>query len=549
MVIGGDGRFQLISLLGGGGMADIWFARDLSVNLEKQPNHPHQNVAVKALRSDFVSQAAGSTRSSEFVQQLAKRFDREARFLKELKHKNIATFIASGNLPSGIPFMVMEYLEGATLEAEIFTASESRGVLQTRFVEKKKQSVYADPEDVKGIISENTVMPLGDIFRISEALLEGLSYLHNPKGTETGTGITHRDLKPANIMVQRNASGEITSVKILDLGIAKVADDVRNEYGIETQLTKIGSLIGTRTFMPKEQFLDSMNAGPQADVYAAGITLFMMITGTEPYARCKNEFEQMSLMPEAEPFDPGKYVSDVPPKLCEVVIKATRREVKDRYKNAFEMWHDLVQARWDALDFVSGVSPTVATICSQPTVESDPPPPLQQPPVQQAPTIVRRPSRVQGRGSGKGMVIAVAALTLLLGLGVGVFMMKNSKNATRELPVLTSTSVVPESKVPQEKKAVADESESEEEAKRPLKRKPRPRRVERVSPPPPPPAPAPAPASTAMNSAARAYFDSGLSFFKYKRYGMALEKFQEAEKQAPNNSEIKAKIAECLARM
>jgi serine/threonine protein kinase len=563
MVIGA--RYQLDRFVCEGGMGDIWVANNLRVSADVQD----RVVVVKTIKGGAMEERP------DFIPTFLKRFELERKVHERLVHRCVARFFASGRLLSGIPFIVMEYVFGRTFGEELFEAAERRGLVVVRMVNGKLRRCRLDPNDVVTAMSGGPVIKRGDFFAIFNEILDTFSYFHNLKGEANGEGITHRDMKTANVMIQRESDGSFAGVKILDFGIVKAAESVRQEFGIKTELTREGAVIGTAMYMPKEQFLRPKNVGPRVDVYAIGIMLFEAITGLEPHSNCENESQILAEKLRAtEPFDPAKYVQGVPPRLREVVMKATAPEAEDRYANAHEMWRAFKRAQNEALDLLSGVS-SKDTICSRVTVQSDgpvrgssprpsplpgssrsngngrpplqlvPPPPVVPPPVPvlrvlppPAPPSLR--NLVNGETAAREMrtsasprrtlTFVVAAVSLAVGISAGGYwyLAQKAGYPDRPLPVLELF------------------SSGKEPAAKPGRTSTVVKTVEPKS------------ASGAQSgqavAAGRSVFNTGMVLYRSKQYGMALRKFRVAAKLAEGSGDqdlirdINEKIADCERR-
>lgn len=206
------------------------------------------------------------------------RFKREGHLLESLKHPNIIALYDIVETQETIG-LVMEYVEGIDLE---------------QYVRQKT-----------GPIPENYLIPL------FHQKLQGMAFAHLNK-------IIHRDIKPSNIMITPNGT-----VKILDFGIGKMLDS-------NAQLTKTGMRLGTVLYMSPEQ-VNSQKVDFRSDIYALGVTLFFMATGTQPYEGTDSEFviyQKITQEPLPNPMDiyPG-----VPFWLVEIISKATAKDPAKRF--------------------------------------------------------------------------------------------------------------------------------------------------------------------------------------------------------------------------
>ncbi|MBI4818135.1 MAG: serine/threonine protein kinase [Deltaproteobacteria bacterium] len=184
-----------------------------------------REAAVKVLRGRFAA--------SEIAR---RRMMREADALSRLDHPNVVAVRDFGLTPGGLPFMIMELLHGRTLKALLRAESP------------------LSPDRVASLTRQ---------------LVRGLHAVHS-------IGLVHRDLKPSNILVY-DPNG-IETLKILDFGVVR-----RVDAGHETQLTRARDLIGTPKYMAPEQIGAASEAGPEADLYAAGTILYEMLSGQAPF--------------------------------------------------------------------------------------------------------------------------------------------------------------------------------------------------------------------------------------------------------------------------
>jgi tetratricopeptide (TPR) repeat protein len=213
------GPYQIDARLGAGGMGEVFRATDLRLQ---------RTVAIKVL----FGRGSSDTAARE-------RFAREARAASALNHPNICTVHDVGET-DGQPYLVMEYLEGETLERRL-----TRGRL-----------------------------PLAELLTAAAALADALDVAH-------GHGIIHRDIKPANIFITTRGQA-----KLMDFGIAKVtgaADQAAETMAQPAQLTDVGAAVGTAGFMSPEQ-ARGQHLDARTDLFSLGVTMYEMATGARPFA-------------------------------------------------------------------------------------------------------------------------------------------------------------------------------------------------------------------------------------------------------------------------
>src|SRR5215470_282764 len=254
------GRYQIQRLLGTGAMGEVYLAHDPSID---------RLVAVKVLRPELITGSG--------AEQLLERFRREARAAGRRFHPNIVAIWDYGE-DDGIPFLVMELIEGKSLD-EILKAS--------------------------GLLAADRSI------RIITQVLNALGFAHE-------SGVIHRDVKPSNIMVLQQ-----DHIKVADFGIARID---------ASDFTIVGDLLGTPAYMAPEQ----LTGGPvdhRTDLFAAGVILFEMLTGVKPF-RGKSITEIMSLMEKRGPQDIRALNPAVPEALKRVIAKSVAFNPAQRYVDA-----------------------------------------------------------------------------------------------------------------------------------------------------------------------------------------------------------------------
>jgi serine/threonine-protein kinase len=215
-----DGRYRIDGLIGRGGMGSVYRAEHVSIR---------RQVALKLLHPTLAQ-----------VPEVAKRFEREALAIGRISHPNCVDVMDFGTLDDGSLFLVMEYLEGRSLGDEL--------------------------DEMKRI------EPLRAL-HILRHVLKGLGHTHD-------ADIVHRDVKPENVHLV--TEGDDTDfAKILDFGIAKLLGEAQEIEG-EVKLTQAGVAFGTPVYMSPEQAVGNPVDG-RADLYAASLVGFEMITGKTPF--------------------------------------------------------------------------------------------------------------------------------------------------------------------------------------------------------------------------------------------------------------------------
>ncbi len=213
-------NIEIIELLGKGGMSLVYKARQKQLD---------RVVAVKVLSNSAFTDEAG-----------IKRFQKEAKLTSTLDHPNIVKTISFGVSEDGLPYLVMEYIEGRSL------AEELRNHKQLK------------------------------LQRFKDVFLPALSALNSAHQS----GVVHRDIKPGNIMLCESPSGE-QQVKIVDFGIAKVFGE-REGDGETKNLTKSGAVLGSPAYMSPEQ-CRGQDLDGRSDLYSMACVMYETLCGEPPY--------------------------------------------------------------------------------------------------------------------------------------------------------------------------------------------------------------------------------------------------------------------------
>ena len=165
-----------------------------------------------------------------------------------------------------------------------------------------------------GLIKKQTSLPCPIAMLFMQDACFALKYAHSKD-------IVHRDIKPGNILISKR--GEI---KLADFGIASDNEEKENN------LTQTGVALGTPAYMPPEQFEDSANVDNRADIYALGIMLYEMVTGTKPYPGTFS-IETLNIIKKGKYISPRKIDKTIPPKIAKLINKMIKPKAKNRYQN------------------------------------------------------------------------------------------------------------------------------------------------------------------------------------------------------------------------
>jgi serine/threonine-protein kinase len=271
---------KLLRPLGAGGMGAVWVAEHLALRTE---------VVVKFI-------ASGLTKNKE----AQARFSREAAAASQVKSPHVVQTFDHGVTDEGVPYIVMELLEGRDLAASLDEAPS------------------LDPELVVEIIGQ---------------LSRALDRAHEK-------GIIHRDIKPGNVyLCDAGRSGEIF-VKLLDFGIAKGVELATNRVDSGT---KTGAMIGSPFYMSPEQILGAKDIDHRSDLWSVGVLAFEMLTGHKPFDA--ETMGGLAIKIHSEPLPvPSSVNPDLPAAVDAWFAKACARKPAARYDSAKELAEELVHA-------------------------------------------------------------------------------------------------------------------------------------------------------------------------------------------------------------
>lgn len=258
-----SGLYEIESVIGRGGTSLIYRARHQLMD---------RQVAIKMLLW------SGDALHDE---KKIRRFQQEARMTSRLNHPNIATLYDFGVSPQGQPYLVMEYLEGTSLESMV------------------KEHGRVEPVRAAKMFAQ---------------ICDAIEHAHQK-------GVVHRDLKPSNVLVVAGENGE-ELVKVLDFGIGEL---MPNSHQDTLNLGTSGQVFGSPLYMSPEQCLNK-NIDSRCDIYGMGVTMFEVLTGRLPFIG-NTLVEVMTKHISAPPPKLGSVCPDVVyPETLEAAVQQTLRK-------------------------------------------------------------------------------------------------------------------------------------------------------------------------------------------------------------------------------
>jgi serine/threonine protein kinase len=277
-----DERYRIEKLLGQGGVGAVYLARDRK--LHDKP------VVIKVLLDK-------SLQNTWVVQ----KFQQEKEALARVDHPGVVGILDTGELPDGKPYLVMQFVDGATLRSQI------------------------KPEGI----------PLDSAAELIKQIGRALSAAHDK-------GILHRDLKPENVMLQSLGGGE-EQVKIIDFGIAKLKDS------IVASSTATGATAGTVSYMAPEQ-LSGRAVSAATDTYAVGAIAHELVTGRKPF-NPETGFELLEMQRAGVRVKPSDLRPSLSEEASQIILRALSFDPKERFQSARELGDALARALTSNTDY------------------------------------------------------------------------------------------------------------------------------------------------------------------------------------------------------
>jgi len=268
-----NGKYLIESFLGEGGVGVVAAARNIELD---------ERVALKFLRPEMLVQA-----------EIVARFMREAKAACRIKSEYVANVYDVGTQPDGSPFLVMEHLEG---------------------------------QDLGTVVSQRGQLNYREATEYVMQTCEALAVAH-------AQGVVHRDIKPENLFLTSRAGMSV--IKVLDFGISKAAL-TGSIFGSALPLVKTVNLMGTPLYMSPEQIRSADGGDMRSDIWALGMVLFEILTGTLPFS-APTITELCAAILEAPMASIESYRTDLPQGYVQVLEKCLERDPAKRFQNVAEM--------------------------------------------------------------------------------------------------------------------------------------------------------------------------------------------------------------------
>jgi serine/threonine protein kinase len=280
-----DGRYKIIAPIGKGGFGSVYLADHIGMNRKA------------ALKFIHVTDADDI--------ELLTRFEREAKIIASLSHKNIVRCYSYGFWRNKLPYLALEYLEGKTLDE---------------------------------LLVESGKIPWAQALAYGVEICSALTELH-------AHGVVHRDLKPQNVIVTSDGA-----VKLIDFGLVSIDGQ---------RLTKTGAVVGSLLYISPEQAYGRKSTAA-SDIYSLGCMLYQLIAGNPPFIS-DVPGEILQLHASAEPVPLSHLATDLPPGLERVVMRSLQKDSSRRYASAADFASDMQAVLQNQTIDASPITSTVAT--------------------------------------------------------------------------------------------------------------------------------------------------------------------------------------------
>ena len=308
-------KYQVERLIGKGGMGTVWQGTHLTLGIP---------VAIKFIKAEHTRHPLARAR-----------FELEARTAARLQTKYAVRILDYGVTEDGLPYIVMEYLEGPSL------------------LQRVQRSGPLSFSETVNLITQTA---------------HALEQLH-------ASGTIHRDVKPDNILLVADPDASVTKrayiAKIIDFGVAKVVARSSTDAGPQTISTQHGIVIGTPNFMPPEQLRGEDDATVRGDIWALAACAFTAMTGRAPFEGGTIREVVRKVCQDPLPI-PSQLDASVPPEFDAWFARACSRDPELRFQSARELARALGEAHLDHADASLELTPSLKSFVALPSVSIAP---------------------------------------------------------------------------------------------------------------------------------------------------------------------------------
>jgi Tol biopolymer transport system component len=288
-------QYEIVELIGEGGMGQVYWARDTKLG---------RDVAIKMLPADF----------AQNTERLA-RFEQEARTVGSLNHPGLVTLYELGQYENA-PYMVMELVDGETLREKLGTPEAAS---------------TPDGSGSSPSLAPSPGLPTRRAVELAIQIARGLGAAHEQ-------GVVHRDLKPENVLITPDGRA-----KILDFGLAKLSDSAAGDSDMastQAMKTEPGKVMGTVGYMSPEQ-VRGAEVDTRTDIFSLGVMLYEMIAGQRAFQADTSVETMSAILNQDPPALKSATAMHLSPAIERIVRRCLEKEPAQRFQSANDLAHAL----------------------------------------------------------------------------------------------------------------------------------------------------------------------------------------------------------------